>query len=266
MASPKNPLSYPICGVAATEEHSGVNCDDLLRAALASLQLPHMPINENLNSDEKRDDYVQATPLHSHSTPTVCILVVADVDLSSASALAEYALQQKRFGVFDASMIDLCIACGPFCRDDDLNEYRKGSLSNLSSKSSRRRKTPFQWRFENQELKSLNSDVDYSAGNDQDRSCDWTRTPFFRSNEENAALGEYSWKTCLLYTSCETDESITQLTPLSIRYRRNIDSHIIAAGKHRLPPSFLSWLLGSADDFFSSCHQPSSAQIPFQTV
>lgn len=165
------------------------NHDGVLQPPLASLQLPHMPMPENLNSSHDHED-AHTRPVHSPSTPTICVLVVSDVDLSSSSALAEYALQQKRYGVFDATLVDLCIACGPFCRDDDLDDYRKGGRNNYSSSKSAtsRRKTPFQHKPVNQDLTSSTGDLDQSSGTAQYRSCDWSRTPFFRSNEENAAL------------------------------------------------------------------------------
>jgi hypothetical protein len=75
-----------------------------IREALASLHLPRMP---------------------EAGQPTIRILVVADLDLASASALAEYTLLQKN-EIFDASMVDLCIACGSFVRDEDLAPYVRG--------------------------------------------------------------------------------------------------------------------------------------------
>ena len=101
---------------------------------LAGLKLPHMP---------KKDEL-----------PALRILVVADIDLNAASALAEYTLQQKN-RVFDASRIDLCIACGSFCRDEDLLPYLAGK----------------QRQSEHRQRRHSNS-------------C----TPFFRSREETAAL------------------------------------------------------------------------------
>lgn len=74
----------------------------------------------------------------SSTLPTITLLVVADVDLRSASQLSEYALQNR----IDA---DLCVACGPFCRDDDLAPYRRGggsiSSGSCASTSERRRRT-----------------------------------------------------------------------------------------------------------------------------
>jgi hypothetical protein len=122
-----------------------------IQQALASLQLPHMPLDADFG-EENADG--SATPLQ-----TFRILVVADVDLKSASALAEYTLKQKN-QVFDASRIDLCIACGPFCRDQDLLPYLKG-----------KQKTARQNRHQSQ-LKSPET----------------ANTPFFRSKEETVAL------------------------------------------------------------------------------
>jgi hypothetical protein len=155
----------------------GDNYDDI-RSPLSSLQLPHMPLPDNLK------DTVHSTESgrSAQSIPTICILVVADLDLASASALAEYALQQKRYNVFDASMIDLCIACGPFCRDDDLDMYRKGSFHESSSKSTSRRRAPAQQM--KQDVKHATTDGEKA----QHLPYDWSQTPFFRSDEENAAL------------------------------------------------------------------------------
>jgi hypothetical protein len=121
-----------------------------IQRALASLQLPHMPIDADLEEDEGDE----STPLQ-----TFRILVVADVDLLSTSALAEYTLQQNN-KIFDASRIDLCIACGPFCRDQDLLPYLRG-----------KQKTARQ----NLHQSQLNSPEKAS-------------TPFFRSQEETVAL------------------------------------------------------------------------------
>lgn len=163
--------------------------DGILEEQFASLQLPHMSTQESLKHNSHGHEDWQTRPGITQFTPTICILVVSDVDLSSASALAEYALQQKRFGVFDASLIDLCIACGPFCRDDDLDDYRKGRNSKSSSRlANTRRKTTFQRKPVNQDFRSAANDMDHSSGNSQYQSFNWTQTPFFRSNEENAAL------------------------------------------------------------------------------
>jgi hypothetical protein len=93
--------------------------------------------------------------------PKMRILVVADIDLPSASALAEYALQQED-NVFDSTMIDLCIACGSFCRDEDLLPYLRGKQ--------RRRELSREYHASSSTTPSLSS------------------TPFFRSREETAAL------------------------------------------------------------------------------
>jgi hypothetical protein len=133
---------------------SNMNSEDhtqSIQRALASLQLPHMPLDDGLG-EENADG--STTPLQ-----TFRILVVADVDLKSASALAEYTLQQKN-QVFDASRIDLCIACGPFCRDQDLLPYLRG-----------KQKTARQ-----------------NLHQSQLKSPETANTPFFRSQEETVAL------------------------------------------------------------------------------
>lgn len=95
------------------DDYENIEGDDALRRRMAGLQLPHMP--EYLSSAPGKPD----TP----SLPQIRFLVVADLDLPSAAALAEYTLQQRNV-VFDASRIDMCIACGPFSRDEDLRAYR----------------------------------------------------------------------------------------------------------------------------------------------
>ena len=90
--------------------------DEDIAKALANLQLPHMPFKIDLSDP-------------SQSLPSIRILVVADVDLTSAAALAEFFLQQQQEihqGRLDSSRVDLCIACGPFGREDDVRPYMTG--------------------------------------------------------------------------------------------------------------------------------------------
>ena len=79
---------------------------------LSQLQLPRMSINE---------------------PPSLKILVVADIDLTSAAALAEHALQnQEELG---GGNIDCIIACGPFARDDDVRrQYLQGRNRRIQRK------------------------------------------------------------------------------------------------------------------------------------
>jgi len=145
--------------------------EEILKA-LANLQLPHMP--QNLSLDGANE--TTATPqkerqAQSPSLPSIRILVVADIDLPSAAALAEYCLQQRNT-LFDASRIDLCIACGPFCRDEDVLTYLRGKH--------RLRK-----------LKPCSPPVHYhhdttSASNHRQHSQ--FPTPFSRNKEETAGL------------------------------------------------------------------------------
>ena len=67
---------------------------------LGSLQLPHMPWGDQ--------------------PAMVRILVVADVSLLSAGDLAEYAIHNRRE---DFERVDAILACGPFCRPEDLRPY-----------------------------------------------------------------------------------------------------------------------------------------------
>jgi hypothetical protein len=134
-----------------------------LQQALAGLQLPHMP----------------PAPFHpdkpdqpSSTCPTIRILLVSDIDLPSASALAEYTLLQNN-RVFDASRIDLCIACGPFCRDEDLLPYLRG-----------KQRKKLQELLE-QDRKHSSDNKQYNNG--ESRESSWSSV-FFRSREETAAL------------------------------------------------------------------------------
>lgn len=127
-----------------------------IQQALAGLQLPHMP----------RTPFQPESPGDtSLSSPSIRILLVSDVDLPSASALAEYTLLQKN-QIFDASRIDLCIACGPFCRDEDLLPYAKGKQ-----------------RTQLKETLEENNNIQQPGGRPP-----WSSSVFFRSPEETAAM------------------------------------------------------------------------------
>jgi hypothetical protein len=133
--------------------------DEEVQEALAGLQLPHMP---------------SKTALHTHSDqqqspPTITILVCADIDLKSSSALAEYTLQQKN-RVFDASAIDLIIVAGPCARDEDLLTYYRGRQrsSHVRRHQNRHYAGPF--------TSAAGSETNVALA------------PFFRSAEESAAL------------------------------------------------------------------------------
>ena len=64
-----------------------------------------------------------------HDDTSLRIVAVADLDLSSAAALAEYALTDVNIS---GGKADFLVACGPFCRDEDLKPYmsRRGSQLN----------------------------------------------------------------------------------------------------------------------------------------
>jgi hypothetical protein len=111
------------------------NSERFIREALDSLHLPQMPTNGAPSSHVLR------------------ILVVADLDLPSASALAEYTLQQSH-QASDTSSVDLCIACGSFAREEDLLPYLRGKQARRQS----------------------------------ERQSTCNETPFLRSREETAAL------------------------------------------------------------------------------
>jgi hypothetical protein len=77
---------------------------------LSQLQLPRVSINE---------------------PPSLRILVVADIDLKSAAALAEHSLQNQQLG---GGNIDCIIACGPFARDEDIRQYLQGRYCRVQRK------------------------------------------------------------------------------------------------------------------------------------
>lgn len=116
------------------------NNDHDIQHAFEALHLPHIPATDD-----------------NSSAPVLRILVVADLDLPSASALAEYSLQKNNLEL-DASMVDLCIACGSFARDEDLYPYLRGKNARGSLHSQ-------------QEIRK-----------------DPAANPFFYSREETAAL------------------------------------------------------------------------------
>lgn len=89
---------------------------------LASLQLPNMPSIVSPIHQRRRQE-----PTNSVIPPKLRILVVADIDLESSSALAEAALvNHDPTKENPLQLVDLCIACGPFCGSDGLNDYYQG--------------------------------------------------------------------------------------------------------------------------------------------
>jgi hypothetical protein len=130
--------------------------------ALASLQLPHMP--ETSSHSILLSSASSSSSLPPCDPPTIRILVCADLDLHSTSALAEYVLQQK---LFDATLVDLIIAAGPFSRYDDLAHY--------SSSGHRYRPKLIQHRRPEHACFRENDDISRLI-------------PFFRTREETAAL------------------------------------------------------------------------------
>lgn len=132
-----------------------------IQQTLAGLQLPHMP----------RVPFAQQqhTP---EAQPSIRILLVSDVDLPSASALAEYTLLQNN-RVFDASRIDLCIACGPFCRDEDMLPYLKG-----------KQRQQLQQAYEEDQQSTDGANFN----SNQQSSSSWSSSVYFRSQEETAAM------------------------------------------------------------------------------
>lgn len=198
-----------------SREHSPSPGDDAdyyerwIQQALAGLQLPHMPQNPL-----QQDQSGQPSP----SSPSIRILLVSDVDLPSASALAEYTLLQNN-QVFDASRIDLCIACGPFCRDEDLLPYLKG-----------KQRKQLQHIFDDDRNHRSSSQ---SSNNHQHRrggrSSAWSSV-FFRSQEETAAMeglvtaaiSQLESIVCrVVFCPGSTDPMSTSTSPEELRFTPN---------------------------------------------
>lgn len=154
---------------------SGGDEDRLIQQALAGLQLPHSSQPKKILPAPN-----VAAGTQQQQVASVRIMVVADLDLASASALAEYSLQQKKYQMFDASLIDLCIACGPFCRDEDLTSYLAGRQQQICA--SRRLQ-----RLPKPQLAGAAANSESSLNNDSSSSF-WSKTPFLRTQEETAAL------------------------------------------------------------------------------
>jgi len=157
-----------------TLDNSAEAYEKWIQHALAGLQLPHMPQSRDYPNSSS------STANDSHSTaaapsPSIRILLVSDVDLPSASALAEYTLLQNN-QVFDASRIDLCIACGPFCREEDLLPYLKGKS-----------RKQFQHLFEEDTSRNTGNHHHPNKAKNSRSSASWSSV-FFRSPEETAAM------------------------------------------------------------------------------
>lgn len=145
------------------------NLDNETLQALASLQLPHMP--QEMNGDDMND------------LPSIRIMVVADIDLPSSAALAEYCLQQRN-ALFDASRIDLCIACGPFCRDEDARPYLTGKQERMKTNTRNARRS-----YPTNHLRNSLSHLHNSSGtSSSSHEGTLPPNPFCRSREETAGL------------------------------------------------------------------------------
>lgn len=186
-----------------------------IQEALASLQLPHMPVAAFHQLDDRSDQNkhpssstAASSTTHSRShtrtqqqqqqqqlLPSITIMVCADIDLQSTSALAEYTLQQKN-RVFDANAIDLIIAVGPCARDTDLLRYCQGSggaaMGRNSSASSSNRQQRTNGRTRRQRMQQASqqqhtTQPQYYSGKFVQH-FDNAMVPFFRTREESAAL------------------------------------------------------------------------------
>lgn len=109
-----------------------------------SLDVDASDLDPILNRKKRKDKKVkrmqkamtslQLPQLNYKDIPTIRILVVADVDLHCASALAEAALISTADNPL--RKVDVCIACGPFCREDELNAYYQGRQRTMRARPS----------------------------------------------------------------------------------------------------------------------------------
>lgn len=187
-----------------------------IQKALAGLQLPHMPQTPFQPADLPGDSGGGQQPASSspQESPSIRILLVSDVDLPSASALAEYTLLQNN-QVFDASRIDLCIACGPFCRDEDLLPYLKGKS-----------RKQLQHLFEDDKAHNTGN---HHHPNKANRSTSWSSV-FFRTQEETAAMeglvtaaiSQLESIVCrVVFCPGNTDPMTTSTSPEDLRFTPN---------------------------------------------
>lgn len=117
--------------------------------AVAQLQLPHMPEP----FPEKMKEAIQALQQQQTSQrpplATLKFLLVADVDLASSAALAEYLVrndadqraEKQQNGApppVDSTSLDLCVVCGSIVRDSDLEPYQ--TMASRHRTAQRRRK------------------------------------------------------------------------------------------------------------------------------
>jgi hypothetical protein len=79
--------------------------------------LPHPPTASTQRTAAAGDDPPLQQP------PTLTVLVCADIDIDSSSALVDYTLQQQKDKVFDTSLVDVIVAVGPFVQAHDLDRY-----------------------------------------------------------------------------------------------------------------------------------------------
>jgi hypothetical protein len=154
-----------------------------IQRALAALPLPIRPVGEAIRSHE--NDANQSRTNEMILLPCIFVLVCADFDLKSSSALAEYALQQKD-EIFDAKSIDLIIAVGPSTGGTEMLNYYQGRKRSKHQHYHKIRHNRHQHsNLEHHHLDlSYDKDTDVQNGNDVTHST----SPFFRTREESAAL------------------------------------------------------------------------------
>jgi hypothetical protein len=160
-----------------------------IHQALAALPLPMRSTTDDVNTPNQNKN-LQSQNTGTGSTmnllPSIVVLVCADFDLKSTSALAEYTLQQRN-EIFDANSIDLIIAVGPSTGDTEMLNYYQGRKRvkhqyNHKTKGSAYRRSSMGLHH-----------MDHLYEKDMDVQSSHTdlhngTAPFFRSQEESAAL------------------------------------------------------------------------------
>lgn len=91
-------------------------------------------------------------PSNNENHPSLRILVVANIDLTSAAALAEHALQPNARDEIGGGNVDVIIACGPFCNDE---QVRSRYLTGRNRNNTRRRQAYERSREETAALEGL---------------------------------------------------------------------------------------------------------------
>jgi hypothetical protein len=87
-------------------------------------------MSSHAHSSKEAPDFLSSSLQLPRQGSTLCFLVVADMDLPSASGLAESALRELPDG---GTLVDGIIACGPFLGPNSLLPYLHNSSLNIES-------------------------------------------------------------------------------------------------------------------------------------